>query len=103
MLAHLCDPVHNVQLRSLDQADFPFLYELMTRDSAALVGRFRGATPDPRTFSSTLWESGTTEPLSNAPIPLNLTMFDTSGSTMATASALGSDGKSFTSIWSSCS
>jgi hypothetical protein len=47
---------HNIRLRTLDQADMAFLYDLCTRDTSSTSFRFRGSTPDFRTFGNSLWE-----------------------------------------------
>ncbi len=47
---------YSIRLRTIDQSDIPFLYDLCTRESSASSFRFRGSTPDFRTFSNSLWE-----------------------------------------------
>ncbi|MGH9149386.1 MAG: GNAT family N-acetyltransferase [Acidimicrobiales bacterium] len=46
-----------VRLRPLRDADFAFVYELMTSPAAGGRVRFAGATPSPNQVASSLWDS----------------------------------------------
>jgi RimJ/RimL family protein N-acetyltransferase len=45
-----------VFLRPIQRADYDYLYQLYVDPESAFRWRLRGATPDPRSFESVLWE-----------------------------------------------